>query len=1070
MTKRKILIPILSAVMAVFISLGVAFALGAFAPKPVIAATDWVANQYYTANWSGNPETGTATCNQAGSIKYDSQYISDRNFSTTNYTISCNVQTGGNASSWGLAAGIGTEFQEYGIYANYRDMDNFLLFFLRYEKYDDTVGRILGRLCYNDRSNGVDSWITVNETLSWTNSENFKTALKNEDGNDEWSINDRKYNSQKSTNLKVERRGANYDIYFNNYFIYTYISTTSNATAVPTKVGLYASNWNDVASFSNFVATEFGTITAGSYSYTVYQGLWSVSGSNLRSATDTILGFKNVAINTGVPVDDKKEYTINVTGQASGTQNINSSGVGACWGIVPYYVNRDNYLIVSLGWGTRNGSNVMRALTIMEVINGNVTYYDTYTNDTAGLMTGYVNVAYTTAVKLTVSRTNDGTTDSFVISYNDRFVKSYTPSSELATLGKDTAGYGFFATNCYTTFSNFSMENNTYPTFEYATKTYRGLNDLWTGGSSINVKDSALGFKNIAVTTDLSGWASEQQYNIKVTGKASSQTLNGEVGVCWGIVPYYVDRNNYIVMSLGWGTRNNNNVMRAFTVMEVVNGKVTYIDDFTVGGNGISQFVNNPYTTQVELSVTRTNDGSKDNYAVFYGGTLIKNFTPTANLNTYGKNTAGYGLFATGGNVAFTVLAKNELATVTYQKNGSQYETKTVAKTDVIPLPTISSLGLSSIDILENYVNGTKTTATTYTVTDNVTINSKITYRFTVTYQKNGEQYNSEIVNKDTVIPLPTVSSLGLSSIDILENYVNGTKTTATTYTVNSNVTINSKVTYMFTVTYQVNGVTKNTETLEIGSTVDTSAAMGKTLLGETDSFVAITVDGAVTGANTLTLSKSTTVNVLKLGMTMLAPTVEVGDNETKSGLTFNTQVNATDVSYLKTFFGIGDSAFEYHTVFSKDIYYGGNYTLSSLAGKQKADRTSELSGGTFGNTFVTYSYELATAFSVINYVKISVGGTTYTVEGNAHVKTSSYALISEDAAGLATTYSDLLASIVRLSSQSGTQTVNASTVRAVYINTTRIAYVDQNGSWHVDPSYSVSYNSSNGQLTWSQK
>ncbi len=266
------------------------------------------------------------------------------------------------------------------------------------------------------------------------------------------------------------------------------------------------------------------------------------------------------------------------------------------------------------------------------------------------------------------------------------------------------------------------------------------------------------------------------------------------------------------------------------------------------------------------------------------------------------------------------------------------------------------------------------------------------------------------------------------------------------------------------TVTYKVNGVENKTEKVADGNTITVSNAAGKAIVGANDAFIAWTVDGAVNTADTYVVNNNVVVDAIKLGMTPSVASVEVSNNRNATALNYTVQVNADDYAYAKTALGVDDTAFEFHTVLAKNAYFAGNYTLAGIQDKTHIDRVSALDGDKYDSKFVIYSYELATAVNVINYVNVTVGGKTITAENNGNLKTSAYAEIYDNEA-LQAANETLLKSIVR-GGETGSQEI--AEFRALYIGVKRIAFIDENGTLQVDAGYEVTYVGK--QLEWSEK
>ncbi len=353
---------------------------------------------------------------------------------------------------------------------------------------------------------------------------------------------------------------------------------------------------------------------------------------------------------------------------------------------------------------------------------------------------------------------------------------------------------------------------------------------------------------------------------------------------------------------------------------------------------------------------------------------------------------------------------------------------------------------------------------------DTLSTGVTVTFGNVVDFHVDGTSHSkvfSSFEDSNKTITLPTATDLGLTNLEELIAWEtqNGTRyTPGSAYIIQEDITLTAIIKRYANVSFQVNGVANKVDRVEIGSTINLSKNTGRGLVGANNAFIAWKINGAIQAVtDSYTVTENVTVNAIKLGMTPQATTVTVADDNLKSGLNYSTQVNSTDLSYVKTQFGVGDNAFEYHSVVAKHSYYGGVYELDSLEGKMRADRVGSLQNGKFGSTFVSYSYELATAFGVITYVKITVGSNVYKAENNAYTRNSSYELINDNLS-LKTEHQVLLDSIVRGATQSGTASVEE--FRALYYNSTRIAYVSpKDGKIYSHPSYRVTY--TNGVVKW---
>lgn len=271
------------------------------------------------------------------------------------------------------------------------------------------------------------------------------------------------------------------------------------------------------------------------------------------------------------------DYTVSV--DIAGTIDTNVTA-DAQAGIVPWYVDANNYIVVYASWASWDRPHEIRNLEITGFINGvDLSWYDIYT-DGCGMLPA-------DGLKMTVEKS--GTTISVTMTSTDGTTYTKTGSRTIDGLTENmSARIGVFGSGDVFTFSNLQTTASAVPT----APTAQPVESTWTvrdtakAGYTVN-EDGSI----VTAGTDNNGWNFLFADNVRAMG---DYTITAEVqgtiadsvtgSVQMGIVPWYVDGDNYVVVYAAWESWDRPQEIRNLEITGRIGGTdLGWFDIFTDG-------------------------------------------------------------------------------------------------------------------------------------------------------------------------------------------------------------------------------------------------------------------------------------------------------------------------------------------------------------------------------------------------------------------------------------------------------------------------------------------------------
>ncbi len=892
-----------------------------------------------------------------------------------------------------------------------------------------------------------------------------------------------------------------------------------DTASIPDPITAHAATW-DISAWKNPDGTGTGDIRN-------WTGDPATTGGTMTTAG---IGHEEFSYYLTANTTSTQNYTVSTTWQAS---------FNACdatdldVGIFASYTDENNYLLFFLRYVDLGGTmgRGLHSMYIREVVGGTGYWKssgDVIWGDNIGWLGAITDRYASTAqpMKMAVERTGS----LYEVYINNVKIYSYTAgvthadhTAYHATATSNKFGLYASADAGSVTFTEFKQED-TKVTHNVGGVNYTALKSAYSvSGDKLvstsgyapdaNLKSSAL--------TPISSFGSIDATRYVMTTTATTTGDNQR----WGLIPFYQDEKNYIMVNLFWGNRDGKgDILLATVWTQVVDGVATTEDRWTNDTSknlpqrdGIGKFTDlesiKDDGREITLTISRFPYDNSDHYHLMINGLQYDNFIPVAENSTITKATAQIGYNTAGGSTTFNALrVKNnkETTATVFGKTATYQEMMWDVEAD--SLTYTNDAAFKDPDINERlYFNDWAASGNYAVEATFVSATHAFSYAFLGVWQADAENnisvkidysdkgtpwgvsllsYRGGVYQGEQLFPLSNtttdaarirVERLTGETADLYKVYYNDTYLGEKTYDLSAGV--NSTSTYVHVVgdwTLVENLAINNVETVKVtyqanGQKVADFNEVKNGKLKLTADKAAELTEGAFiawrvgnqilkAGAEYL-VTGDVTIEALKIKFTAATPTVSVLESLAGTKLSFSTTVDATDYAYVKNALGAEDSDFSFHTVLSKNIYYNGNYTLAGLNG-QRFETVGELANNAFGATFTMRAYELATALTSISYVVINVNGTSYTVDTNAHFTTSSYALIAGNDTLKAQYQASMLNTIVQTNSESSSATV--ASFNALYIGTKRIAIRNANGTIECDSAYTVTYNGTT--LTWTKK
>lgn len=348
------------------------------------------------------------------------------------------------------------------------------------------------------------------------------------------------------------------------------------------------------------------------------------------------------------------QFFINNSSTAKGDYTISADLTGAVntavpreiqMGIVPWYVDENNYIVAYASWADWNRASEIRCLEITGYINGeDLGWYDIWTDGCDILPADGIHLDVTkNGTDITISLYNK----------NGELVKEGTRNiSNLAE--NDEAKWGVYLNGDIATASNITFTNHNESASE---PTSAPLNTTWTVRNE--EKDGyTVGESNItSAGIDNNGWnflladqvdLGNGDYTMTATIKG---TVEGNVtnDVQFGIVPWYIDNDNWLVAYINWASWERPGEIRNLEITGMVNGKDIEWFDIWTDGCGV-----HPSDT-IKLAVVKT--GSEITISAYKeNGDLIASGTRSNIPQLPESENVKVGLYANGDIATFSDL------------------------------------------------------------------------------------------------------------------------------------------------------------------------------------------------------------------------------------------------------------------------------------------------------------------------------------------------------------------------------------------------------------------------------
>ncbi len=403
------------------------------------------------------------------------------------------------------------------------------------------------------------------------------------------------------------------------------------ACAAPVAFAAEDTLWTSLTDF--YVMNSDGTVT----SRAVYESVWNKTNFCLR----------NDYIASG-------DYSVSVTMQ--GTMGLpNDRHIQE--GIIPWYLDANNYLFVYVEWnfGDTERPNDIRQIHVSGLINGqNLGYNDLWCDG--------IHVAEKSRLTLTVDKATKGADVELTVTLKEGETVVKTAAVVLAGIAEATAApgkmgiYGYGDTITFSDFTSTAQKNE----LNLPVKEDKVLEPMgnWTSltehyvvednkVSSTGAAESIWEGKNFCLNDD---YIASGDYIISVDMKGTMGLPNSK-GVQEGIIPWYVDENNFLFVYAQWVDYDRPGELSQLHISGKLNGEELGYHD--IWGNGVIVAQNEDLTMTVE-KITEGED-VRIKVALKNGDQVLKDGERIFEGKAEAFNAAGkMGVYAFGDTVAFT--------------------------------------------------------------------------------------------------------------------------------------------------------------------------------------------------------------------------------------------------------------------------------------------------------------------------------------------------------------------------------------------------------------------------------
>lgn len=372
-------------------------------------------------------------------------------------------------------------------------------------------------------------------------------------------------------------------------------------------VGVMASN--DTITFTDFALNVDNEVkevesdgdwieTTGNDHYTLYTDGTIISD-------DAEIPYASGATNFYVLNDfeAKDNYTVSVT--ASGTMELPNTKKTRM-GIVPYYVDDNNYIIFSLEWSNTDRETDIRTVQFTGFIDGkNIGYNNTWLDG--------VQIPSTEEFIFEVTKT--GNTFAYTVSTGDSVLANKTLTVEGL---ESEATVGVLAQNDIITFTDFTFEENLIEVGSDGNWKETTQDDHYTLYTNGVIKSDNAAISNEKGNTNfyiLDNEVFGDSYTVSVAAQGTMKLPNTKE-MRMGLVPYYVDDDNYIIVYIEWSNTDRANDVRQVQFTGYINGEHIGYNNYWSDG------VHIPSTKGFDITVTRSEDTFS--FSVSTGSTIIE--------------------------------------------------------------------------------------------------------------------------------------------------------------------------------------------------------------------------------------------------------------------------------------------------------------------------------------------------------------------------------------------------------------------------------------------------------------
>ncbi len=635
MTKRKVALPIL--IVTMLLSFAMCFVL-AFSTSAKAYAADFGGYSWTLPSGWSTDANGISAPAGSGDI-WDNTAIAPSNISGTSYTMEVTAKTTNTkvATKWGIMP-------------YYKDANNFIIIWLEW------TDSMFEKVVYFDTVN--DAMVNGGNDTIWTDNSVFASVNSNLGV----SGGSREYASNQEIKLKVVRSGDTYNMYFQGVNIGSYTTTSSNAGQSVGSVGLCSVG--DATTFSSVIITDNsssgsgGTDTGTPTDGTAFDKTWTLpSGwSTTTNSVTTVSGSGDIWNNAALAPSNISgtSYTMEATAKTTNTN------VATKWGIMPYYKDSNNFIIIWLEW---TDSMFEKVVIFDTVAGGKVNSNDTIWTDNSvfasvnsnlGVSGGSREYASNQDIKLKVVRSGD----TYNIYFQGVNIGSYTTTSSNA--GQEVGNVGLCAVGDVTTFSNVTVTDNTSgggstetPDLPSSSASVFDMNwslpGAWSSTEDTIITNEGTG--NIYDTSNVA-LVPQTMTGTKYSWEVTAHTANNGKALKWGIIPYYKDANNYIVIWAEWTASMFEKVVIFDTV---AGGKVNSNDTTWTDSSAFTGFISGRQydsTKDTTITVERNNNL----YTVSFNGHVIVSYNcNSSNANNGPGNSLG---FCASGDVTTVTNAK----------------------------------------------------------------------------------------------------------------------------------------------------------------------------------------------------------------------------------------------------------------------------------------------------------------------------------------------------------------------------------------------------------------------------